>query len=187
MEHKECISLLYGKVGEAIIRELCLYSPTVRNKYNDTFVRYWCLPEFTIRYDKGTILPDGRFAISNRRMDAVILVQPTVNSLSQNFDFKVCIEIKTTINDLKKDDKMTYYLGWTDFFLLCVPDHLMEAAIEKASDDHRIGVASITTGKIQKRPAWQDVPIGRKYGLMEQAFYKYSNNNKMNSFLLSIV
>ena len=37
----------------------------------------------------------------------------------------------------------------------------------------------VTSGKIHKMPAWQDVSLGRKYEVMEQAFYRYTNKGGM--------
>lgn len=179
MKHEEYVALLNGPIGERIISQLCMCSPTIRRKYEDVCVKYWCLKEFIVRFDKGLILPGGRYERCNRRFDAIIFVVPTLNALAQKWDFKVGFEIKTCSKDLIDDDKIPYYLGWTDFFFLGVKDDLIEVALKKAEGDPRLGVVSLTSGEIHKMPAWQDVPMGRKYELMEQAFYRYAGDEQM--------
>ncbi len=171
--HTKLVNELQCDVGKNIIIELCKRSPTIRHNYKDLGICYWCLKEFTVRFDRGIVCPDGKFMRTRRVFDAILMVEPSINSLSQRWTFKVGIEVKSNLKDLLADNKMQYYLGWTDFFFIGVPDNLIDSAIEKASGDIRIGVVSLNSGKVIKMPAWQDVTMGRKWEIMEQAFYNY--------------
>lgn len=183
MKHNECVDILRGDVGKKIVEQLCRTSPTIRTRYSDIFVRYWCLKEFIVRFDKGLIRPDGRYEQSKRIFDALLLVEPSFSSLAQKWIFKVGFEVKANRRDLLEDNKIQWYLGWTDFFFLAVEDRLVALAMKKARSDPRIGVVSLTTGKIHKMAAWQDVPMGRKCEVMEQAFFRYMQRAElMNSF-----
>lgn len=177
MTHSQYVESLRGEVGKKLIKTLCGLCPSIRCHYSDLCVCYWSLPEFTIRFDKGIVTPDGRYERCWKRFDTVLLVEPTVNSIAQQWVFKVAVEVKTNKNDLLSDDKISFYLGWTDYFFIAVPDYLMPVAIKKASVDSRIGVFSLNTGEITKMPSWQDVAIGRKCSIMEQAFFSYMKKN----------
>ena len=179
MQHNDYVKELNGEIGESLVRQLCQLSPTIRARYSEVLVKFWCLKEFVVRFDKGIVLPDGRFERCNKRMDTMIFVEPSLNSLAQKWTFKIVVEVKANIKDLLDDNKMPNYLGWSDFFLIAVPDGLIKAALRKAAADSRIGVVSLTSGKIHKIPAWQDVSLGRKYEVMEQAFYRYTNKGGM--------
>lgn len=176
MTHSEGVETLKGDLGTKIIKDLCLYSPTIRKRYSDIFVRFWFLKEFIVRFDKGLIYPDGRFVKTIRRLDALIIVQPSLSSQVQNWTFKIGFEVKVNLDDLLRDNKIPYYLGWTDFFFLAVDDALLTTAMEKAAKDPRIGVVSLRNGIIHKYPAWQDIPTGRRYAVMEQAFFGYAGS-----------
>lgn len=186
MNHSAYVDILKGEVGKRIVEELCRKSPTIRHRYSDAFVKFWCLKEFIVRFDKGMILPDGRYERSKRIFDAILFVQPSIDAIAQKWSFKVGFEVKTNPTNLLNDDKIQYYLGWTDFFFIAVDDSMIDLAITKARADPRIGVASLTSGKIHKMPAWQDVPMGRRNEVMEQAFYRYTKRTDLEvSFLMN--
>ena len=185
MNHSQYVSNLQGPIGIHLVKELCKCSPTIRCRYHNTCVRYWCLKEFVVRFDKGLINPDGKYKQCHRFFDAVLFVEPTINALAQKWTFRVGVEVNCTEHDLAKDNKIPYYLGWTDFFFLAVPAELVPQALKKAKSDSRIGVMSLTSGKILNMPSWQDIPTGRKYELMLQAFFGYMNKDvPVNQFVL---
>ena len=101
----------------------------------------------------------------------MFLVVPTLNAVAQQWTFKVGIEVKANKLDLLEDEKIEDYLGWTDYFFIAVPDNLVKLAIKRFENEPRIGVVSLDSGNINKMPAWQEVPSGRKLAIMEQAFY----------------
>jgi hypothetical protein len=171
MKHDDYVKALANTIGDGLVKQMSLCSQTIKVHYTDLHVKYWCIPEFTIRLDKSVILPDGRYHLSRRRFDAMFLVVPTLNAVAQQWTFKVGIEVKATKSDLLGDEKIEDYLGWTDYFFVAIPDSLVRLAINKFKNEPRIGVISLDSGNIAKMPAWQEVPNGRKLAIMEQAFY----------------
>ena len=173
MTHSDYVKRLSGAIGDNLVMELCLKVPTIKAHYKDLIIKYWCLNEFTVRLDKGTTLPDGRFEHCNRRFDAMLLVVPSLSALAQQWTFKVGIEVKASKSNLMKDNKIFDYLGWTDYFFVAAPNYLVKFAVERFKDSPRIGILSLDSGDIVKMPAWQDISTGRKLSIMEQAFYGY--------------
>lgn len=171
MKHNDYVQALPNTIGNGLVKQLCLCSPTIKVHYKNLHVKYWCMNEFTVRLDKSVILTDGRFKPTPRRFDAMLLVVPSLNAVAQQWTFKVGIEVKADKSDLLKDEKLHDYLGWTDYFFLAVPDNLVRCAMDKVKTEPRVGVISLDSGTIVKMPAWQEVPTGRKLAIMEQAFY----------------
>ena len=171
MKHDDYVKALPATIGDSLVKQMCLCSHTIKVHYDNLYVKYWCIPEFTIRLDKSVILPDGRHKLYRRRFDAMFLVVPTLNAVAQQWTFKVGVEVKATRSDLLGDEKIGDYLGWTDYFFVAVPDNLVRSAINRFKDEPRVGVVSLDSGNIAKMPAWQEVPNGRKLAIMEQAFY----------------
>ena len=126
--------------------------------------------EQTIRY-----LDEGK-RLKHFRLDAIVYVRPGRWGLnttpSRPFAFIVGLEFKETAADLDRDTKCLYYLGWTDFFFLVVPEDLQDRAKKKVHDlgDARIGV--ITVGihwKVVIIPLRQQVLPQNKFALTLQA------------------
>lgn len=132
---------------------------------------YRTFEELTIRYETDELNRFGGSKPEHYRFDAVLFVQPGRDSLNQKQCFSVGIEIKGFESDLKQDEKISKYLGWTDFFFIGVPEELIQAAIEKSAMDDRIGVMEITTGKIWKMPVHQKISIENQLAIMQQVFF----------------
>lgn len=132
---------------------------------------YRTFEELTVRYETGELNRFGGSKPDHYRFDAVLFVQPGRDSLNQKQCFSVGIEIKGFESDLKQDEKICKYLGWTDFFFIGVPKELIQAAIEKSAMDDRIGVMEITTGKIWKMPVHQKISIENQFAIMQQVFF----------------
>lgn len=132
---------------------------------------YRTFEELTIRYETGELNRFGGSKPEHYRFDAVLFVQPGRDSLNQKQCFSVGIEIKGFESDLKQDEKICKYLGWTDFFFIGVPEELIQAAIEKSAMDDRVGVMEITTGKIWKMPVHQKISIENQFAIMQQVFF----------------
>ena len=102
--------------------------------------------EQTIRYpDEGTT-SFGRPALKHFRIDAVAYVRPgrwgNNAAPTRPLAFTVALEVKTSESDLLHDEKIMFYLGWTDFFFLVVPAELEKAGRRKVRElnDARIGL-----------------------------------------------
>lgn len=132
---------------------------------------YRTFEELTVRYETGELNRFGGSKPEHYRFDAVLFVQPGRDSLNQKQCFSVGIEIKGFQSDLKQDEKICKYLGWTDFFFIGVPEELIQAAMEKSAMDDRIGVMEITTGKIWKMPVHQKISIENQFAIMQQVFF----------------
>lgn len=99
---------------------------------------------------------------------------------SQLKTFTVGIEIKEDRNDLSQDVKIQYYLGWTDFYIILVPDDLREAALKKIEilDDARFGVVTYSPAghfRIVRVPQRQQVLAINQYALALQALFSQNN------------
>lgn len=127
--------------------------------------------ELTIRYATGQETRRGTERMEHFRFDSVLFVRPGTAGINRGQCFTAGIEIKGHLNDLKYDDKIMHYLGWTDFMYIGVPHDLVEEAVKKAAMDDRIGVLDLDKIKVVKIPVRQDISIENKFKILEQVVY----------------
>lgn len=131
-------------------------------------------PEQTIRYNSGRANRYGEPINDHYRLDAVLYIRPGTWGLNQFKNFSVGIEIKENVEDLRRDEKIMKYLGWTDFFLIMVPSALTEEALRKIKQlgDPHIGLLSysIDSCRVVKTPQRQkEASIENKFALAMQS------------------
>lgn len=153
------------------------------NYHNDFVSRYRVFREVALRYFKGEKTWSGDPKSKHYSFDAVILVQPSeCYSLAHNETYTIGIELKGSKSDLRGDGKIPYYIGWTDFFFLGVPDDLADEAITKADEvmstspeaEGKIGVFGVESGQIYKWPTKAINPAPEsKNAIYEQIIYHY--------------
>lgn len=140
--------------------------------------------EQTIRYIGDH---DNRFGQNVPRHfinDGVLYICPGQWGLndtpSQLKTFTVGIEIKEDRQDLRRDTKIQYYLGWTDFYIILVPDNLRSDAFEKIKelDDARFGLVTYSPSghfRIVRVPQRQQVLAINQHALALQALFSQNN------------
>ena len=180
--HRECVERLFGSIGEQLVADLCKRTKAVKMARGYRIpVCYKTTEEVVIR-EEEEIRQDGTVRKSNRKIDAVIFVEPGDMALCQDWDFTIGVEVKSSVRDLIRDVKIPHYLGWTDLFFLAVPDNLIGEAKRKVADIDAIGVFALDSGRIVKRPNAQNVPASQRLELMKEAFFKH--NMKSNKIWL---
>ena len=138
--------------------------------------------EVTIRYDSGEKDRFGNPVMQHFRNDLVAVIRPGRYGLNfppkKIIAFSVGIEVKASEKDLWSDDKLAFYLGWTDFYFLAVPKYLSGYAVGKAAMvDDRIGVISICENgcvDIIKKPVRQRILASNRYAMMMELLFKDS-------------
>ena len=138
--------------------------------------------EVPIRYDSKETNRFGKTKMQHFRNDIVTVIRPGRYGLNfppeKIIAFSVGIEVKASKEDLLNDDKLAFYLGWTDFYFLAVPKYLSGYAVGKAAMvDDRIGVISICENgcvDIIKKPVRQRILASNRYAMMMELLFKDS-------------
>lgn len=170
---KELIKLC----GQAMGMSLIASSPNCERMDEARFFN-----EVSIRYDSGEEDGFGNPKMQHFRNDLVAVIRPGRYGLNfppeKIIAFSVGIEVKASEKDLWSDDKLAFYLGWTDFYFLAVPKYLSGYAVGKAAMvDDRIGVISICENgcvDIIKKPVRQRILASNRYAMMMELLFKDS-------------
>lgn len=176
--HEELKAYLTKGPGKAFVLDFTRRVYEWADKIPSEYIDYRVFEEFTIRESTDLLTRKGLRKSDHYRYDAVIFVQPGRTALGQGQCFTVGLEIKGSKADLMGDRKILHYLGWLDFFLIAVPEELVDFALEKVEtlkkDDfiaETIGVVSIETGIIFRLPKRQKVSVENRLKVYEQVIY----------------
>lgn len=179
MAHENLKTYLYGIPGKkfvaAFTHDIYKWSERVPFEYYN----YRIFEELTIRYATQDKTRLGLEKSDHYRFDAVFFIQPGNRALNQHQCYTVGIELKNAVSDLKYDEKIHRYIGWTNFFMLGVPTPLIDAANEKISaiyTEHpecreKIGLLNVETGEILIRPKRAFVAKENMLAVQEQIIY----------------
>lgn len=182
LSHDQMRDLLAGQPGREFVLQATFQLYDWADRIPEDAIAYRIFRELTVRYYNGEKNRFGDEKADDYRFDAVILVEPGYRALARRQIFSVGVELKGDANDLKRDNKIQMYMGWTDFFYIGVPDELSNAAIDKANDimkkypstKDRIGVFGVESGQIYKWPAKRiDVPLENRIAVQQQIIYNY--------------
>lgn len=178
--HRECVERLFGNIGEHLVADLCRRSKAVKLAKGYRVPICYKMAEEVIIREEFARCPDGTVRKRNRKIDTVIFVEPGDRALCQGWDFTVGVEVKASEWDLIRDVKIPHYLGWTDLFFIAVPDTLIGEAGHKVADIDTIGVLSLDSGRIVKRPKVQSVMASHRLELMKEVFFRHNmKSNKL--------
>jgi hypothetical protein len=179
-DHNEIRDNLTKNPGKSFVVDFSQRVYSWASKLPAEAFEYKVFPELTIRYLRdGEKTRMGLDKYDHYRFDAVLMVKPGMRSVNQHQYFTVGIELKGTKEDLKRDNKIVKYLGWTDFMFLGGPEHLQKDLLAKVEEldkqypEHagKIGVMSTDTGIVNKLPKRQDVPDGHRIDMLNQIVY----------------
>lgn len=181
LSHDKMRELLAGDSGKAFMKRMTEYLYRWVQDIPVDALNYRIFRELTIRYYNGDKNKWGDDKADNYRFDAVMLVEPGYRALARHYTYSVGLELKGDAEDLKRDEKISKYIGWTDFFFIGVPDELAEDAKNKVSEiinqdaalDGKIGVMGVETGTIYQYPSKIDVPTGHRLQVYEQIIFNY--------------
>lgn len=96
---------------------------------------------------------------NNRVMDAAILVNGLDSTTRENRTISIGLELKNHTNDLKADNKIPAYLGYTDYFFLWLSNNKnLLQHLERFYDDPRIGIVMFRRDWLIKQSIRQNVP-----------------------------
>lgn len=176
--HEELKKFLTQGSGKAFVLDLTRRVYEWADRIPSDFIEYRVFEEFTVREPTEQLTRKGLKKTDHYRYDAAIFVQPGRAALGQGQCFTVGLEIKGSKADLMGDKKILHYLGWLDFFLLAVPENLIDEALQKVevlkNDDfiaETIGVMTIDTGIIYRLPMRQKVSSENRLKIYEQVIY----------------
>lgn len=176
--HAELKEYLTQKPGKAFVLDLTRRVYDWADKIPSDYIEYRVFEEFTVREATGQLTRKGLKKTDHYRYDAAIFVQPGRAALGQGQCFTVGLEIKGSKADLMGDKKMLHYLGWLDFFLIAVPEGLVDDALKKVEDlknddftVNSIGVMAIDSGIIYRLPLRQQVSQENRIKVYEQVIY----------------
>lgn len=176
--HEELKRLLTQGPGKAFVLDLTHRVYDWADRIPSDYIEYRVFEEFTVREATGQLTRKGLKKTDHYRFDAAIFVQPGRAALGQGQCFTVGLEIKGSKADLLGDKKILHYLGWLDFFLIAVPEELIDEALQKVevlkNDDstaETIGVMAIDTGLIYRLPMKQKTPVENRIKIYEQVIY----------------
>jgi hypothetical protein len=135
-EVRECMK------EETWLRSLCLAQfPFLSQMATPPQSRHY--PEVTVRIPTEEKTRFGKDKPQRRRFDVVILVKPYYRAWGEEI-FTIGVEIKVSKSDLMNDAKISDYLGYTDYFFLCVPEDLLAMAVIKRDSHPDIGILRVT-------------------------------------------
>lgn len=96
---------------------------------------------------------------NGRKIDSVILADGTDSTSGEMRSISVGLELKQHTSDLKFDNKIMDYLGYTDYFFLWLNNRRkMLSLLERYCDEPRIGVVMLKKESLVKSPEKQVVP-----------------------------
>lgn len=157
LNHEKAISLLKEAPGRLMIANICKSTKPwmlgMDNKAEEPVAAIWysVLGEFYI----GNYCETGE----GGRIDAAVIIKPLFLEENAKEYCKICMEIKCSLKDLNKDNKLDgKYLasGMFDYhMLIAADDNIAYAAVQKYKDNPAIGVASLASGRIYKTPSRQ--------------------------------
>ena len=112
----------------------------------------------------------------------ILFIKPGYRALNQGHCFTIALEIKEFKEDLKRDEKLWKYVGWTDFFFIAVPDDLTQYAFEKNSrgeqrtprDTIENRCIRLETGELYSHPQRSEVSIEKQNLVLQNAVYNYA-------------
>ena len=176
MAHENLKQYLIGKPGKDFVTNLTLavydFTSKIRRAYGSyDFIHYRIFEEVTVREYTGQTNRWGEEKPEHFRFDCVFFVEPNQAALNKRQVYTIGVERKNSKEDLKYDEKIEHYLGYTDFFFIGVPSSLVNEAIEKSSLDNHIGVFDVEKGNLVKMPERIIPTMERKYALLEQILY----------------
>ena len=179
MAHEDLKEHLYKKSGKYFVAALTKHVYKWAMRVPDQYYEYRIFEELTIRYATGERTRLGLEKNDHYRFDAVFFIKPGYRALNQHQCYTVGMELKNSAEDLKYDEKIQNYLGWTDFFMLGVPENLIGEARQKienitskyAEAKEKIGLLCIDTGEILIYPRRQLVSQSNKLEIQEQIIY----------------
>ncbi len=176
MAHENLKQYLIGKPGKDFVTNLTLavydFTSKIRRAYGSyDFIHYRIFEEVTVREYTGQTNRWGEEKPEHFRFDCVLFVEPNQAALNKRQVYTIGVELKNSKEDLKYDEKIEHYLGYTDFFFIGVPSSLVNEAIEKSSLDNHIGVFDVEKGNLVKMPERIIPTMERKYALLEQILY----------------
>lgn len=182
LTHDEMRELLAGKPGREFVLQTTFQLYNWAEQIPSDYINYRVFRELTVRYYRGEKNRFGDEKADDYRFDAVILVEPGYRALARRQVFSIGVELKGDVNDLKRDDKIQMYQGWTDFFYIGVPDELADAAMSKAKEvmkqypetADKIGVFGVESGQIYMIPTKRiEVPAENRIAVQQQIIYNY--------------
>lgn len=181
MAHENLKPYLWTDPGKQFVADLTRQVYPWAHRIPTPCYIYRVLDEVTIRYSTGELTRKGLDKSAHYRMDCVFLIQPGRAALNQGSCYTVGIELKNSVEDLRADDKIQHYQGWTDYFFLGVPDALVPDAVDKIDEivaahpdcQNKIGLFAVDSGEISIYPRRQLVTDAHRIALQEQIIYNY--------------
>ena len=169
--HANLLPLLAGEPGKTFVANLTqrIYDWAV--KIPTDFYKYRFFTEVSIRVATGEKTRLGLERNKHYRFDAIFFVEPGMRALNQHQIYSAGMELKNSKEDLMHDNKMENYLGYTDFFLIGVPEPLVSDALKRAEGNEQIGVVDIESGSIYKEPKRIYVTAEHRLEIYEQILY----------------
>lgn len=179
MAHEDLKAHLYSDPGKVFVASMTNAVYKWSAKVPSQYYEYRIFEELTIRYSTGTQTRLGLDKSDNYRFDAVFFIKPGYRAVNQHQCYTVGVELKNSKEDLKYDEKIHQYLGWTDFFMIGVPSELIDEAKKKIASlknehpetEQKIGLFAVDTGKIEICPKRQIVSQQTKIDIQEQIIY----------------
>ena len=180
--HAELKNLLKGKKIQAFVKDMCLHAYPWTERIPVEYLEYKIFEEFRLRESTGEKTRIGLDKKLQVIPDVILFIKPGYRALNQGHCFTIALEIKEFKEDLKRDEKLWKYVGWTDFFFIAVPDDLTQYAFEKiveVNNEHpeilsKIGVLGLETGELYSQPQRSEVSIEKQNLVLQNAVYNYA-------------
>lgn len=152
MTHDAFQREMCGIKGQTFLTNLILTERPWHYPDNWTSRKISYLPFLEFPFSRPTQKRDssGRAIAAVRYVDIVYFVANGKSAAYHGEVITVGIEIKTNPIDLMRDEKMSDYLGKTEYTFLAVPDGLIPEALRKVRNYQGMGVCSLVTGAIIK-------------------------------------
>ena len=171
--HREEKDQLRAEVGKKFITNFLEAENLGLSHYNYEYtdIKVQPLEEYPIPISIGK----NRIGGNNVRtsfMDVVYILNPGNASIFRNECFTIGVEIKISVRDLYRNPlQINSYFGKTDYMFLCVPQIMINEALQYAYNEDRLGIFSLDTGEIHKFPIKQQMDAGWSEKLLLRALF----------------
>lgn len=183
-QHERLKDSIQSELSEIFLTDVILHQWKNEREWFERKVLYCPVEEMPVSTPTARIDKLGRPIISNRYIDVVFFVGSGKSAAYHGDVFTIAIEVKSNLYDLQRDEKMSQYVGKTDYCFLGVEDGLIEDALRKVEALPGVGVVSLSTGHIVRLADRQKVDPVMQLQLLHRLLFKQSPNPS-KTFIIS--
>lgn len=171
--HREEKERLKSSLGKSFLTNFIKSEEVGLSYYNYELTDIKALPieEYPIPISIGKNRIGGN-NVQTRFIDFVYILKPGDAAIFRQECCTIGVEIKSSVSDLFRDPlQINRYLGKTDYMFLCVPNDMLNVAIEYVQSEERLGLFNLETGEIVVFPIRQEMDPTWKEKLLLRALF----------------